>query len=228
MEREKFKDKIECVNKELEVRKKWKNLTTHEHKESYIYNWCIVLYIIPRIETLIMLLLLTFSLTSYDPHPLGCLSPIEVRYNETQLTVTLIISQTVINYQQASVFMNVGIVIFWIFVKIGQYIMLPRVGWGFIIKKDSGSCVSGWSVTFKPPELGISCLRCCKYRSQRSGNYNCSNDKYTGGENNTNHKDFDDDNNEDGQKNSDDSRDDNDFTATIDLIAAGEDNETNN
>ena len=50
-----------------------------------------------------MLAMVTFALTSYDIHPLGCLSHIDVLYNETEMSVKLNILQSVIRYQQISI-----------------------------------------------------------------------------------------------------------------------------
>ena len=147
IKRKALEDEIENANSKLN--EKWEALTTHDHKESYVYNWCIVLYIIPRLESLFMFCLLTFALTSYDPHPLGCVSPIEIVYNETESVVILITSQTVINYQRVSVLLSIGIAIVWIIVKIVQYMMLPRIKWGIIIIKKTKGCTKGWAVRFK-------------------------------------------------------------------------------
>jgi len=98
----------------------------------FLYNWLTILYIIPRYETLIILTIVTFALTSYDIHPFGCLSHIDVFYNETEMSVTLKISQNVIRYQQASVILIVLLIFHWFVIKAFQFFLLPR-RWGLVI-----------------------------------------------------------------------------------------------
>ena len=83
----------------------------------HLYNWFVILYIIPRIETTIMLCILTFALTSYDIHPLGCLSPIDVSYNEKESFADLKISENVIRYQRASAVLIILLSITWLIFK---------------------------------------------------------------------------------------------------------------
>ena len=90
------------------------------------YHWLTILYIIPRYETLLMLAVMTFALTSYDIYPLGCLTHIDVVYNEAEMSVTLNISDNIIRYQQASVILIGLLLIHWIAVKIFQYLLLLR------------------------------------------------------------------------------------------------------
>ena len=47
-----------------------------------------------------MLCVLILTLTSYDIHPIGCLSNISISYNETEASVTLIISENSIYYKK--------------------------------------------------------------------------------------------------------------------------------
>ena len=111
---------------------KWKKLVAGRKSKKFLYNWLTILYIIPRYETLIMLAIVTFALTSYNVHPLGCLSHIDVFYNETEMSVTLEISENVIRYQQASVIM-IGLLMWhWFGVKVVQHLLLPR-RWGLLI-----------------------------------------------------------------------------------------------
>ena len=70
-----------------------KLLKFKEDKTTHFYNWLTVLYIIPRFESVIMLSVLTLALTSYDIHPIGCLTSIGVSYNETESSVTLMFSK---------------------------------------------------------------------------------------------------------------------------------------
>ena len=125
-----FEKKVDELAKKWN--EKWKKLVKGRNDKMFLYNWLTVFYIIPRYETLIMLAMVTFALTSYDIHPLGCLSHIDVFYNETEMSVTLNISQNVIRYQQASVIL-IGLLFFhWSGVKTIQYLLLPRK-WGLLI-----------------------------------------------------------------------------------------------
>ena len=62
-----LKNKISKLNK-------WYDKLLQFKQDSHFYNWFTVLYIIPRFQTMIMLCILTFTLTSYDIHPIACLS----------------------------------------------------------------------------------------------------------------------------------------------------------
>ena len=128
-------EKQKLMNKIKEVVTKWQ---TRQHKfenNKHLYNWFTVLYIIPRIETAIMLCILTFALTSYDIHPIGCLSPIDVTYNEEDSSVILKISEHVIRYQMGSAILIILLFILWFFVKLFQFSLLPRYHWGIRIEK---------------------------------------------------------------------------------------------
>ena len=128
-----FKTEIEKLAMSWNV--KWKNLVEDhdQHKDKrFLYNWLTILYIIPRYETLIMLTIITFALTSYDIHPLGCLFDIDVMYNKTDLSVTLQVSDAVIWYREASIIVIVVLILHWGAVKIVQYLLLPR-RWGLVI-----------------------------------------------------------------------------------------------
>ena len=122
--------------------KKWNRLT---QESNFLYNWLVVLYVIPRFETLIMLVVLSLTLTSYDIHPLGCLSPIDVSYSEVDLSVTLAISNSVVRFQRASVILSVVLAVFWLLVKVFHFCLLPRVGWGLVISKSPNCC---WSISW--------------------------------------------------------------------------------
>lgn len=127
--------------------KKWfKNLLGFK-QNAHFYNWLTVLYIIPRIETMIMISVLTLALTSYDIHPIGCLSPIGVSYNETEASVNLILSENVIRYQKASIILIFLLGVLWFMLKLFQYSLLPRYKWGLQIKKsDNSSCCRQWTI----------------------------------------------------------------------------------
>ena len=71
-----FEKKVDELAKKWN--EKWKKLVKGRNDKMFLYNWLTVFYIIPRYETLIMLAMVTFALTSYDIHPLGCLSHIDV------------------------------------------------------------------------------------------------------------------------------------------------------
>ena len=82
-----------------------------------------------------MLCILTFALTSYDIHPIGCFSPIDVTYNEEDSSVILKISEHVIRYQMGSAILIILLFILWFFVKLFQFSLLPRYHWGIKIEK---------------------------------------------------------------------------------------------
>ena len=69
--KEVLKNKISKLNK-------WYDKLLRFKKDTHLYNWFTVLYIIPRFETIVMLCILTLTLTSYDIHPIGCLSNIGI------------------------------------------------------------------------------------------------------------------------------------------------------
>ena len=74
----KLKKKISKLNK-------WYDKLLRFKQDTHFYNWFTVLYIIPRFETMIMLCILTFTLTSYDIHPIGCLSNIRMKQKHQSL-----------------------------------------------------------------------------------------------------------------------------------------------
>lgn len=126
-----FKAEIEELATDWNVR--WKNLVGEHYKgKKFLYNWLTILYIIPRYETLIMLTMMTFGLTSYDIHPLGCLADIDVIYDETEMSVTLQVSDSVIRYREACVIVIFLLLLHWGVVKFVQYLLLPR-RWGMLI-----------------------------------------------------------------------------------------------
>ena len=134
-----YKQSLEDFRMETEAlvakwNKKWNQLVRGYKDKKFLYNWLTILYIIPRCETLLMLAIITFALTSYDIYPLGCLSHIDVLYNETEMSVTLKVSENIIRYQQASVILIGLLLIIWVIVKIIQYLLLPR-RWGLLITK---------------------------------------------------------------------------------------------
>ena len=112
-----------------------KLLKYKEDKTTHFYNWLTVLYIIPRFESVIMLSILTLALTSYDVHPIGCLSSIGVSYNETESSVTLMFSKNVTRYQKVSVVLIASLAFVLLLLKLFQFVLLPRSKWGIQIKK---------------------------------------------------------------------------------------------
>ena len=112
-----------------------KLLKFKEDKTTHFYNWLTVLYIIPRFESVIMLSILTLTLTSYDIHPIGCLSSIDVSYNETESSVTLMFSKNVTRYQKVSVVLIASLAFVLLLLKLFQFVLLPRSKWGIQIKK---------------------------------------------------------------------------------------------
>ena len=148
-----FKAEIERLATEWNV--KWKNLVGDQYKsKKFLYNWLTILYIIPRCETLIMLIIITFALTSYDIHPLGCLFEIDVDYNKMDKSVILQVSHSVILYREASVIVIFLLVLLWGMVKIVQHLLIPR-RWGLVItnkcscssketKCCSANCIFPW------------------------------------------------------------------------------------
>ena len=123
-----LKDEVQIANKKYNKLLKYK-------KDTHFYNWLTVLYIIPRFESIIMLSILTLALTSYDIHPIGCLSSIGVSYNETDSTVTLIFSENVTRYQKFSIVLISSLAFFLLLMKLFQFVLLPRSKWGIQIKK---------------------------------------------------------------------------------------------
>ena len=93
---------------------------------SYFYNWFTLLYIIPRFQTVLMLCVLTLTLTSYDIHPIGCLSNISISYNETEASVTLIISENSIIYKKICILLIILLAAILFILKVFQYSLLPR------------------------------------------------------------------------------------------------------
>ena len=124
-----LKNKISELNK-------WYNNLLELKRNSYFYNWFTLLYIIPRFQTIVMLCVLTFTLTSYDIHPIGCLSNISISYNETEASVTLIISENSVRYKKICIFLIILLAFIWIILKVLQYSLLPRSKWGLRIKKS--------------------------------------------------------------------------------------------
>ena len=124
-----MKNKISKLNKWYNTLLRFKQDSTH------FYNWFAVLYIIPRFETMIMIFILTLTLTSYDIHPIGCLSNIRISYNETEASVTLMISESSIFYKKACIVLIILLAIIWIFLKLFQFSLLPRSKWGLRIDK---------------------------------------------------------------------------------------------
>ena len=126
-----FKAEVEGLATDWNVR--WKSLVGEHYKgKKFLYNWLTILYILPRYETLIILAMVTFALTSYDIHPLGCLANIDVIYNEMEKSVTLRVSDGVIRFREASVIMIFLLILHWGTVKFVQYLLLPR-RWGMLI-----------------------------------------------------------------------------------------------
>lgn len=177
-----FEDfKIEFEKLATEWNEKWNKLVVGRKSKKFLYNWLIILYIIPRYETFIMLAIVTFALTSYDIHPLGCLSEIDVSYNEMEMSVTLKISDNVIRYQQACVIIISLLLVHWVEVKIVQYLLLPR-RWGLWVT----NC---FSVNLQPcitdsllSKCGCACkeMKCCSVTCSlpcgESGHYDDSMD----------------------------------------------------
>lgn len=118
-------------------KKEWEEGLNKFKINKHFHNWFTVLFIIPRIETTIMLCILTLALTSYDIHPMGCLSTIGVSYNEEESSVTLNISEDVIRYQRASAILIILLFILLAVMKLLQFLLLPRSGWGIQIEKIS-------------------------------------------------------------------------------------------
>ena len=129
-----LKNKISKLNK-------WYDKLLRFKQDTHFYNWFTVLYIIPRFETMITLCILTFTLTSYDIHPIGCLSNIRISYNETEASVTLMISENSMFYKKACIVLIISLAITWIFLKLFQFSLLPRSKWGLRIdKSDKSHC----------------------------------------------------------------------------------------
>jgi len=133
-------ENIESLKDEISGIENWlKQICNFEENERF-YNLFTILYIIPRFETMIMLCILSLSLTSYDIHPIGCLSPIGVSYNETYSSVTLVISESVILYQKISMGLIILLAITWFLLKLFQFSLLPRFKWGIQIQSKPCFC----------------------------------------------------------------------------------------
>ena len=159
-----FKTEIEELATDWNVR--WKNLVGEHHKDKkFLYNWLTILYIIPRYETLIMLAMVTFALTSYDIHPLGCLFNIDIIYNEMEMSVTLLVSEYVIRYREASVIVIFILMLHWGTVKFVQYLLLPR-RWGMLITNCFSmnlQCTGAYIIDCMLNKCSCSCktAKCC-------------------------------------------------------------------
>ena len=132
-DRNMLKNKISKLNKRYDKLLQFK-------QDSHVYNWFILLYIIPRFQTIVMLCVLTLTLTSYDIHPIGCLSNISISYNETEASVTLIISENSIYYKKICILLIIVLAVILIILKVLQYSLLPRSKWGLRIKKKCCCC----------------------------------------------------------------------------------------
>lgn len=135
----KKKNEDNLENDIKDFKEDWNNKVDKFKSNKHFYNWFTILFIIPRIETAIMLFILTLALTSYDIHPFGCLSPIGVSYNEEESSVILNISENVIRYQRASAILIImGFILFFI-TKLLQFLLLPRSKWGLQIEEKLSS-----------------------------------------------------------------------------------------
>ena len=126
---------MEDLEREIHCSKKITGKLLRFKKERLTENWLTVLYIIPRIETIIMLSILTLALTSYDIHPIGCLSHIGVSYNETESSVNLTFSESVMRYQKSTILLIPILTLVWFLLKLFQFLLLPRSKGGLRIKK---------------------------------------------------------------------------------------------
>ena len=124
------------LNNKISKLNKWYDKLLRFKQDSHVKNWFTLLYIIPRFQTIAMLCVLTLTLTSYDIHPIGCLSNISVSYNETEASVTLIISENSILYRKICIFMIILLAFILIILRVIQYSLLPRSKWGLRIKKS--------------------------------------------------------------------------------------------
>lgn len=165
-------DDFKAETKELatEWNENWKNLVGGCKGKKFLYNWLAILYIIPRYESLIMLAIVTFSVTSYDIYPIGCLSHIDVFYDEAEMSVTLYVSESVIIYQRASIVL-IGLLFFhWGVVKIVQYLLLPRK-WGLLINKCFSLNLQGIKLHF----INHLLMNChCGCKETKCCSVNCS------------------------------------------------------
>ena len=142
----KLENKV-VLKKKISKINKWYDKLLRFKQDTHFYNWFTVLYIIPRFETIIMLCILTLTLTSYDIHPIGCLSNIRISYNVTEKSVTLMISESSIFYKKACIMLIILVAIIWIFLKLFQFSLLPRSKWGLRIDK--------------PDKRSYCCCCCC-------------------------------------------------------------------
>lgn len=143
--------------------KKWDQLSKRTEDSHFLCNWLMVLYFIPKYETLLLLTILTISLTSYDIHPIGCLSTINISYNEAEMSVVLRFSDNVISYQRASVVLIVILILHWVGVKVFQFLLMPRIGWGLRINysKNSNTTNGEPSEVDNDQSLVCTCSKLC-------------------------------------------------------------------
>ena len=94
------KENKEVLKNKISKLNKWYDKLLQFKQDTHLHNWFTVLYIIPRCETIVMLCILTLTLTSYDIHPIGCLSNISISYNKTEASVTLMISENSTLYKK--------------------------------------------------------------------------------------------------------------------------------
>ena len=129
------------LNNKISKLNKWYDKLLRFKQDSHVKNWFTLLYIIPRFQTIAMLCVLTLTLTSYDIKPIGCLSNISISYNETEASVTLIISENSILYRKICIFLIISLAFILIILRVFQYSLLPRSKWGLQIKKsDQRNC----------------------------------------------------------------------------------------
>jgi len=128
------------LQKEISGIENWLNQMCSFEENEHFYNLFTILYIIPRFETMIILCILSLSLTSYDIHPIGCLSPIGISYNETYSSVTLVVSKSVMQYQRISMELIILLAITWFMLKLFQFSLLPRFKWDIQIENKPCFC----------------------------------------------------------------------------------------
>ena len=140
LQNDKDKDK-DMLKTKISKLNDWFDDRLQLRKNPHVYtNWFTLLYIIPRFQTVVMICIITLTLTSYDIHPIGCLSNISISYNETEASVTLIISQNSMFYRKICILLIILLAYILIILKVFQYSLLPRSKWGLRIEKKCCQC----------------------------------------------------------------------------------------
>ena len=123
-ELEEVKEKALIDRIQKEWQSSWEYNISGSNRTHTLVKWVLSLYVIPMFENFSVLLLLLLVLTSYDIHPMGCLLYIDVKYDDVENTVSLVLSEVARNYQKVAVVLAVVVCMFWICLKLMQRCLL--------------------------------------------------------------------------------------------------------